>query len=289
MLKRLRRGWNDGRMETPPGEVRRVRASHEARLDLPHGEVSARMEALDLGVWAGSLFDGLGEPRCVQVDEGPWVFGTLLLHGRAALGRISVELSADGGGTALVATLVETARVADENQRIDAALSARMQAALEALVVALAAPSSPREPVPRREIRLSRGGIIAGDPDACFALACPVAELDWIDDWCFHLLRSESGRNEDDNIFLEAATGAIVYRDTRLDTCWYTVRYDRATRRFDAVLLTGEHIATTWRFACDATPDGHVDLQLEVVSRGLDDASSRGVRPSHLTLSGDHR
>jgi hypothetical protein len=47
--------------------------------------------------------------------------------------------------------------------------------------------------------------------DECFALACPVAELAWIDNWQFHLLYSDSGRNEEGNrIILERGFEARV-------------------------------------------------------------------------------
>jgi hypothetical protein len=116
---------------------------------------------------------------------------------------------------------------------------------------------------------------VRASADECFALACPVAELAWIDNWQFHLLYSDSGRNEDDCIFIEAVSGIAVHRAARSDTYWYTTLYDSAARRFHAVLLTGAFIIGKWSFAVDAIGDGTSRMRWVLMHTGLNEEGNR--------------
>jgi hypothetical protein len=96
---------------------------------------------------------------------------------------------------------------------------------------------------------------VRGDPDVIFSYACPVAELQWIDEWQFDLLHSDSGRNELHNIFAEPFSSAMVLRLLGQDTVWYTTRWDTAQRQFHSVLLTGDLVVAQWEFHLHALDD----------------------------------
>lgn len=60
-----------------------------------------------------------------------------------------------------------------------------------------------------------------------FPLACPYEELKWIDGWSYHLIRSESGRNENNCVFSETMSAPHVMGEAFSGpTVWYTTRYD---------------------------------------------------------------
>ncbi|MCP3962674.1 MAG: hypothetical protein GY719_32950, partial [bacterium] len=121
----------------------------------------------------------------------------------------------------------------------------------------------------RREV------VIRGGADEIFALACPVAELDWVDDWHFDLVYSESGRNEDNNLLLEPVTGLAVLRSAGSETYWYTTLYDTDRRRFHAVLLTRDVILGKWQFEVDDLGDGRGRLRLRITYTGLTEEGNR--------------
>ena len=62
-----------------------------------------------------------------------------------------------------------------------------------------------------------------------FPLACPVAELEWIDNWDFTMVYSDSGRNEPGCIFIEEMS-ALHLAGPRFGrkTYWITTRHDPA-------------------------------------------------------------
>lgn len=91
-------------------------------------------------------------------------------------------------------------------------------------------------------------------PDACFALACPVEELKWINNWQFDMIYSDSGRNEVNCIFREDMSAAFVLNAPGLPTYWQTVVYDAAGHRFHALLIYGDR--ATGKFEWHVTDDG---------------------------------
>ena len=63
--------------------------------------------------------------------------------------------------------------------------------------------------------------------DRVFPLACPVEELKWIDGWAYEMIYSESGRNEEDCIFVEEmSAGHIMGPERTGRTFWVTTLYD---------------------------------------------------------------
>ena len=90
---------------------------------------------------------------------------------------------------------------------------------------------------------------INADPDAVFALACPVEELKWIRNWSFDMIFSESGRNENNCIFREYMSGLFVLDLPDTATYWHTTRYDKEARRFHALLIYGGLAAGKFEFS----------------------------------------
>jgi len=91
-------------------------------------------------------------------------------------------------------------------------------------------------------------------PDACFALACPVEELKWINNWQFDMIYSDSGRNEINCIFREDMSAAFVLNVPGLSTYWQTTLYDAAEHRFHALLMYGDK--ATGKFEWEVKDDG---------------------------------
>ncbi|MBI6546804.1 MAG: hypothetical protein HY692_08415 [Cyanobacteria bacterium NC_groundwater_1444_Ag_S-0.65um_54_12] len=106
--------------------------------------------------------------------------------------------------------------------------------------------------------------------EAAFAMACPVAELDWIEDWSFDLVYSASGRNEEHCIFKEALSAPLV-QCRRGHTIWYTTRFVPSTGHFDAVLLTGSDLRALFRFAISELAEGRWRLRWDLTCLGIDD------------------
>jgi hypothetical protein len=98
---------------------------------------------------------------------------------------------------------------------------------------------------------------IKATPDECFALACPVEELKWIDNWRFDMIYSDSGRNEDNCIFREDMSGTAVLNLPGLSTYWYTTLYDTANHRFHSLLMYGDKAAGKFEFEAGDDGDGY--------------------------------
>jgi hypothetical protein len=116
---------------------------------------------------------------------------------------------------------------------------------------------------------------IGGDIDECFALACPVAELLWIDDWKFDLIYSESGRNETGCIFLEPSTGLSILRLPGANNYWYTTRYDTAQHQFDAVWLTRDLTIARWELSMTDLGEGQTRVTWSLIYTGLGSEGNR--------------
>lgn len=110
---------------------------------------------------------------------------------------------------------------------------------------------------------------ITGDIIECFALACPVAELLWIDDWKFDLVYSESGKNETGCVFLEPSTGLSMLRSPGANAYWYTTRYEVEQHRFDAIWLTRDLAIARWEVSMTDLGDGRTRVKWSLVYTGL--------------------
>jgi hypothetical protein len=98
---------------------------------------------------------------------------------------------------------------------------------------------------------------IKAGADAVFALACPVEELKWIDNWKFDMIFSTSGKNENNCIFKESMSGLFVLNSPETETYWYTTLYDAVTHRFHALLMYGNKAAGKFEFKTKQNADGY--------------------------------
>lgn len=132
------------------------------------------------------------------------------------------------------------------------------------------APNAPR-------IGAQRQVVVQADPDACFTLACPVAELDWIEGWQFDMVYSDSGRNEVGCIFLEPISGPGVLRKLGAVTSWTVTRYDPAARRLEAVLHTAGLTIASFELRMDPHGQGATLMRWKLTYTGISAAGRRIV------------
>lgn len=119
---------------------------------------------------------------------------------------------------------------------------------------------------------------IKGDVDDCFSLACPKAELNWIDGWQFDMIYSESGKNEKNCIFLEALSGPVVLRSPGLNTYWYTTLYDPENHRCHFVLLSQKPVIAKLEIHMDALPDGNTSIKWDLTYTALSVEGNKIIR-----------
>jgi len=74
--------------------------------------------------------------------------------------------------------------------------------------------------------------------DKIFPLLCPVEELKWIDNWQYQLVYTDSGVNENNCIFREDMSGAVLF-DSPVTIMWITTLHDPDSR-IQFVLICGE-------------------------------------------------
>jgi len=286
-MKRNGRAWNNGNLALSPVKMKRATGSWRATVGAPCESVLALIPPL--------FAPSQGETHWFVTHDIPGAHhvGAVLLRPELAIGKLEIDLVACDEGTLVNLDFVYSAISAQGNALFDDALEGRIRQMLCAFVDALHGRRVPshtlrlpgqgptagmREAFEPRDAGATYEIVVQGDEDACFALACPVAELLWIDNWQFHLLHADSGRNEDDCIFIEAVSGFAVHRVARADTYWYTTLYDAAARRFHAVLLTGDFIIG--RFTCEmaATVDGTSRMRWSLIHTGLSEEGNRIIR-----------
>jgi hypothetical protein len=281
-MKRNGKVWNNGNLELSLEKMRRARGNCRAMVGAPCESVLARVRQL--------LAPRHGETHWFVTQDSAHHMGAVLLKPELAIGKLEIDLAACHEGTLLCLDFVYTAISASGNALFDDQIDGRILQMLRAVVQELqggvVAPDELLLPGPGPTSRsrdafrpesagASHESVVRASADECFALACPVAELAWIDNWQFHLLYSDSGRNEDDCIFIEAVSGIAVHRAARSDTYWYTTLYDSAARRFHAVLLTGAFIIGKWSFAVDAIGDGTSRMRWVLMHTGLNEEGNR--------------
>lgn len=288
VMRRDGRTWNDGNLELSPIEMQRRRAAHEAHVDGPPDRVFVRIEA--------TLAPNGAITRWFVTHRDPEErhVGAVLLHPGLAIGKLEIGLTPRSGGTWVTLGFTYTAMSERGNALFDAQLEGRIRHMLGSFIAALRGSRLEAEeldlPCGSPSPRAARDGFravatrvvehrvrIDAAADACFARACPRSELDWIDGWHFDLLYSDSGRNEDDCMFLEAMSGLAVHRSPRADTCWYTTLHDVARRRFHAVLLTGDFIIGRWAVEMSAVGNGSTEVRWSIAYVGLNERGNRMV------------
>lgn len=282
--------WNNGNLSLSPAH-KRVSFGRQVIINARQERVF-RLACLAAGeTWPdGGSATGPGcHTRCypVLLDVKRHRVDAFLVSGSIAAGKVQVDAHDRGDHSSLV-SLVLTCTALNEqgNQLLGQGFGQNMDHALQQFAeklkqrseqpddVETSAPplaSKQRGGIQRERAGTSHQIVIQGDPDRCFALACPVAELDWIDGWCFDLIYSDSGRNEDNNIFMEPMTGLGILRCPGANTYWYTTLFDTKTRRFHAVLFTPELTIAKFELALDDLGDGQTRMRWNLTYSGLSD------------------
>lgn len=288
VMKRDGRTWNDGNLELSPIEMQRRRAAHEAQVDGPMDRIFVRIEA------ALAPNEAITRWFVTHSDPEEHHVGAVLLHPGFAIGKLEIGLTPRSGGTWVTLGFTYTAMSEQGNALFDEQIEGRIRHMLCSFIAALRGSSLEAEeldlPCGSPSPRAAREGfravtakvvehrvLIDDAADACFARACPLSELDWIDDWHFDLLYSDSGRNEDDCMFLEAMSGLAVHRSPRANTCWYTTLHDVARRRFHAVLLTDDFIIGRWAVEMSAVGNGSTEVRWSIAYVGLNERGNQIV------------
>lgn len=278
------KNWNNGDLQKSGVRMKRARAERQARIDATGERVFAELPRL--------LASQGGSTRWLTThqDEARHHYGAVLLQPELAIGKLEVDLAPSEGATQVCLSFCYTAITERGNELLDGDIDQRLDQLLERIAAGLrgedVAPTElllpavgPPSETPDAFEPASRASehelVVQADPDDCFALACPVAELDWIDGWQFHLVYSDSGRNEDDCIFLEAGSGLAVHRSAGATTAWYTTLYDPEQRRFHAVLLTEDFIVGRWALEVDDLGDGKSRFRWQLVYTGLSERGNR--------------
>jgi hypothetical protein len=283
--------WNNGDLTLSPIRMQRVSTDHQevvaARpqdvFPLAYPVAEALLRTQDLLQRPGP--EMLVYPTLVDGERRR--FHAFLACGDLVAGKFELELDDTDDGRALVRlSLILTALSPQGNALYTQGLGDRMRNALARIGKGLGQVRrmDPRVLAADQVRREQRAGlsasathqiVVRGDPDECFALACPVVELDWIEGWCFDLIYSESGRNEDNVIFLEPMSGLGVLRCPGANTYWYTTLYDTLSRRFHAVLLTPDFMIARFRLEIDEMGEGQARMRWSLTYAGLNEKGQR--------------
>jgi hypothetical protein len=124
--------------------------------------------------------------------------------------------------------------------------------------------------------------MVKSDVSDCFALVCPVAELKWIDDWQFDMIYSESGVNENNNIFLEPSSGLAVLHPPGLNTYWYTTLYNAQKQRCHFVLLSRGLVVAKLEIQVNAAPDGNTLIKWDLTYTALSREGNKMIREKNF-------
>jgi hypothetical protein len=304
--------WNQGNVEQSPFAMQRRQATHRVVIDAPAGWVFERACLAGQPGWlpAGSLRlsyaeSGQDEKNALwsESETGPAVFQrpgletvwtttrldpeghryqSVLINPELAMGTLDVEMEERDDGTLVRFDLSYTALSEEGSALFDAGFDGRLGEVLEgfgrrltsSLTAEPAAKVTPASYRARRR-RVEHEVTINGDVDECFALACPVAELLWIDDWKFNLIYSSSGKNEDGCVFLEPFTGMSILRSPGANTYWYVNRYDTERHLFDAVWVTRDLTVVNWGVSMTDLGGGQTRVTWSLIYTGLSEQGSR--------------
>lgn len=296
--------WNNGDQSQLPVKLRRETVVRHHALELEASEAFKLLSAggvSELGaVWADTetsqpllavqslktyWYTALFDPECLRL-------GMVLIIPERAMGFLEVSLQAASAGTLARFELTYSALNEVGNELFVEGLVDRMGRWLEGLAQSLqqrqlgifrsAAPI--RVAQPGVSVRAESAVDLKDmDVEAAFRLACPVAELDWIEDWQFDLLHSRSGRNEPHNVFLEPSSATLILHQLGANTYWYTTIFDPKRYQFQAVLLTRDWVVARWEFSGRRLEGSRVGLELRLTYSALGQAGSRLIADPGLS------
>lgn len=128
-----------------------------------------------------------------------------------------------------------------------------------------------------KRVEVSHEIDVNSDVEKCFALACPVEELKWINNWKFDMIYSANGRNEINCIFKEDMSGMFVLNDPELATIWQTTLYDQKNGRFHALLIYEDKATGKFEFHATSNGNGSSKASWKLTYTALNEAGNRLV------------
>ncbi len=274
------RKWNQGDMGKNSFAMQRKEASHRTEVNSPIETVFGRACRLDLSEpKAGAILfrdpklktcwtTTLNEKECHH-------YQAVLMVPELVIGRLDVNMREQGNSTLVAFEMSCTVLSADGGALFDDGLDGRMTELLERFGNALesgvfAEPAETAKKIaPARSRVVEHEIVISGNIDEIFALACPVAELKWVDNWKFDLIYSNSGLNETGCIFVERSSSAVILRSPSVDTYWYTNRYSTERHKFNAVWISGDLCFAHWEFSLTEIGKGQVRANYKLNYTGL--------------------
>ncbi len=311
--------WNQGDLDQNSFVMRREQAINEVVIDAPVGRVferacvagqpgwlpaeSVRLAYSDTGMneehslWLDSQ-TGLSVFRQPQLETF-WTitriepadnrFQAVLINPGLTAGTFNVAMVEHGNQTLVRFDLTYTLLSEAGCALFDDGLGARLGKVLRQFADTLAfevAADDPRPilrtPYQSRRETVEHEVTINVDIDECFALACPVAELKWIDGWSFDLIYSESGINETGCVFLEPSTGLSMLRLPSANTYWYCNCYDTEQHVFEVVWITLDLTIANWVLRMTDLGGGQTRVSWNLSYTGLGEAGNRLIGEAEL-------
>lgn len=96
------------------------------------------------------------------------------------------------------------------------------------------------------------------DPDAVFALMCPVREYEWEPGWTTNIILSNCGRVEQDCIFTTPGGASAGSTSDSAEAVWVTPYYDAKKRALTMIKFTQGECVTRLDIEIAQTPGGAV-------------------------------
>src|SRR5919108_2109434 len=120
-------------------------------------------------------------------------------------------------------------------------------------------------------------------PEKVFPLLCPVREAEWVPDWHYRLVYSDSGVAELGCTFTTPNTSTASRQSSAAEilpdaeTTWITVDYDPAALRIAYVWINPGRVATELRIQLEPTSDGGARSHIHFRYTGLSHEGNREV------------
>lgn len=298
--------WNQGKLDENSFAMQRERASHQVPIDTPVARLfalacqagqpgwlpagSVRLLGSDSGkdeidaVWSDSETGAalLQQPALVSfwtttlIDAEAHRYQAVLAQPELAVGTLDVEMVPAGNRTVVRFSLSYTALSEAGSALFGEGVKQRLEELLKVFGETLASLAATGEVLAvatdsRRATRrtIEHAADITGDIDECFTLACPVAELLWIDGWQFDLVYSQCGVNETGCVFLEPFTGLSILRRPGANNYWYVTCFDREAHLFEAVWMTQDLTIARWQVTMTEIGGGQVRVRWRLRYTGL--------------------
>ena len=123
-----------------------------------------------------------------------------------------------------------------------------------------------------KAVRVSHEYTQANDapPERVFPLLCPVREVDWVPNWKYNLIYSDSGVAEDGCVFTTPNEGGT-------ETVWMVTHYDPASLTIAYAWVEPGMIATQLRIALAPAPSGKTSSHICFAYTALSEAGNAVV------------